>query len=256
MIDTEEKREKALKLFPTEEIWGIGKQYEKFLSHQGIKTALDFIQQPENWVSRNLKVTGVRTWKELQGIPCIPKEENRKKKSICTSRSFSGMIGNYGIPCEAVANFAAACALKLRKEGTVAGSLIVFILTNPFRDDLAQYHKSEKIKLATETNITGEIISAALSVLKKVYIPGYQYKKAGVIVTDIVPQCEIQGNLFAAENRRRYRILDHEMDDINQKEGPDTIKLSIQGNDEKWKLKNQYLSKPYTTRWDKLIEIK
>lgn len=121
---------------------------------------------------------------------------------------------------------------------------------------MPSHHKSEKIKLATGTNITGEIISAALSVLKKVYIPGYQYKKAGVIVTDIVPQCEIQGNLFAAENRRRYRILDHEMDDINQKEGPDTIKLSIQGNDEKWKLKNQYLSKPYTTRWDKLIEIK
>lgn len=256
LIDTEDKRKKALKLFPVGDIWGIGKQYEHFLVYHGIKNAWDFTQKPESWVRRHLKVTGIRTWKELQGIPCIPKENSKKKKNICTSRSFPITINNYEILAEAIANFAAACAFKLRKENTAAGTIIVFILTNPFRDDLAQYYKSEKIKLPVSTNITGEIIAGALSVLKKIFIDGYQYKKAGVIVTDITPQNEVQGNLFDTKNRLHYKIADQEMDDINRKEGRDTVKIAIQGNGEKWKLKSQYLSKRFTTRWDEIIEIK
>lgn len=256
VIGNEEQRIKALKLFNIGDIWGIGKQYEHFLLYHGIKNAWDFTQKPENWVRRHLKITGVRTWKELQGVPCIPKESSKKKKNICTSRSFPTTINNYEILAEAVANFAAACAFKLRKENTAAGTIIVFILTNPFRDDLAQYYKSEKLKLSVSTNITGEVISGALSILKKIFISGYQYKKAGVIVTDITPQNEVQGNLFDTKNRLHYKIADQEMDDINRKEGRDTVKIAIQGYGEQWKLKSQYLSKHYTTRWDEIIEIK
>lgn len=254
-IDTEEKREKALKLFPIGDVWGIGHQYEKLLNYNGIKTAYDFTLKSESWVRKNLKVGGVRTWKELQGIACIPKEEAPKKKSICTSRSFGEMITDYGTLSEAVANFAAASARKLREEKTAAKEVRVFILTNPFREDLAQYHRHKTVILPIHTNHSNELVKAARRALREIYAKGYQFKKAGVILSDIVPENEIQGNLFYQRDSTRLKTIHQVMDKINKSEGRDTLKVAAQGFCKKWKLKNTFLSKRYTTRFDELPEI-
>lgn len=256
MIDTEAKREKALKLFPIGDVWGIGHQYEKLLNYNGVKTAYDFTLKKESWVRKYLKVVGVRTWKELQGISCIPKEESRKKKNICTSRSFGEMVSDFVTLSEAVANFAAACARKLREEKTAAKTIQVFILTNPFRDDLVQYYKNKIITLPVHSNCTNELVTAALQALDEIYIKGYQFKKAGVIVSDIVLESEIQGNLFYQGDTQRLKKIHELMDKINKSEGRDTLKIAAQGFSKKWKLKNRFLSKRYTTRWDELMEIK
>lgn len=256
MIDSESKREKALKLFPIGEVWGIGHQYEKLLKYNGVKTAYDFTLKNESWVRRYLKVVGVRTWKELQGISCIPKEEARKKKNICTSRSFGEMLADYGTLSEAVANFAAACARKLREENTAAKEVQVFILTNPFRDDLAQYYKNKIVFLPVHSNNSNELIAAAKQALDEIYVKGYQFKKAGVIVSDIVPETEIQGNLFYKKDSACLKKIHKVMDEINQAKGQDTLRIAAQGFSKKWCLKNHFLSQRYTTRWDELIEIK
>ena len=138
IIDSEEKREKALKLFDIEDVWGVGRQYAKLLNYHGIKTAYDFTLKPESFIRKHMKVGGVRTWKELRGIPCHSLEQPQDKKSICTSRSFGETVTDYPTLSEAVSNFAAACARKLREQNSCAGMITVFILTNRFRADLPQ----------------------------------------------------------------------------------------------------------------------
>lgn len=256
MIDSEEKRVKALQLFPVGDVWGIGRQYEKLLNYNEVKTAFDFTQRTESWVRKNLKVVGIRTWKELQGVPCILKEKAKKKKNICTSRSFGEMVCDFETLSEAVANFAAACARKLREEKTAAREVQVFILTNPFREDLAQYYKQKTVTLPVHSNHSNELVAAAKRALREIYVSGFRFKKAGVVVSDIVPENEIQGNLFYGGDFVRLKKIHEVMDRINKAEGRNTLKIASQGFSQKWRLKNQFLSKRFTTRWDELPEIR
>lgn len=256
IIDTPEKREKALRLFPVGDIWGIGHQYEKLLSYHGIKTAFGFTQKPESWVRRNMKVVGVRMWKELRGEPCIDFELPASKKNICTSRSFAEMLTDYSDIRVSVSNFAAACSRKLREQNTAAGVITVFVLTNRFRPDLPQYYQMKSIQLPVPTNAASELIAAARQVLELVYLKGYQYKKAGVIVSGIVPAGEIQGNLFDKVDRARQKELFKLLDAINKKNGANTLRMAAQGNGRKWQLKNEYISRRYTTNLDDIIEIR
>ena len=142
MIDNDEKRIKALKLYPIEDVWGIGRRYAAKLEAQGVKTAYDFAQHHKDWVRLTFNnINIVRTWQELNGEDVVPNEELTKKKSICTSRSFNGMISDYDSLRTQVSNYAARCAEKLRAQNTVASIVGVFVSSNPFREDLLQYWK-------------------------------------------------------------------------------------------------------------------
>lgn len=256
IIDTSCKQEKALKLFNIEDVWGIGYRYSEFLKHNGIKTAYDFIQRRESWIRHYLNVNGVRTWKELQGIACIDFENPASKKSICTSRSFAEMLTDYPDLRVAVSNFAATCSRKLREEKTAASVLTVFLLTNNFRIDLPQYYNSYTIQLPVPTSITSELITAARIVLEHIYMKGYKYKKAGVIVSGIIPSTEIQLNLFEKTDLPRYNRLYKVIDCVNKKYGMNTLRLAAQGSGKKWNLKNEFISRHYTTNLDDIIEIR
>lgn len=192
-IDTEEKREKALHLFAIGDVWGIGRRQAARLEKEGIKTAYDFTQLPNSWVRKYMTVVGERTWKELRGIPCIT-ENITPRKQICTSRSFGQMIENIEQMDEAVSTFASKCAKKLREQKGYAVSLLVFIQTNRFRDDLPQYWKSVSVNLPVPTDDTQEIVHYALTGLRSIFLKGYHYKKAGVIITEIT--YNVQRNLF------------------------------------------------------------
>lgn len=256
IIDTEEKRIKALKQFEIGDVWGIGRRYQKKLEYHSIRTAFDFTQKSESWVRNMMTVVGVRTWKELRGISAIDLEKVAPdKQTICTSRSFGEMIGDFDTLMESVANFTASCARKLRTQRSCAGMLQVFIYTNRFREDLPQYYNSRIISLPTPTNDVTELIHYARLVLKNIYKEGYQYKKAGVIVMDIVPQNNVQLNLFDERDRVKHEKVLEVLDEVHKKYGTKVLKVAAQGTGKKWALKSEYLSKQYTTNPDDFIEI-
>jgi DNA polymerase V len=231
VIDTDEKRIKALKLYPIEEVWGIGRRYAARLQALGVKTAYDFAQHHGTWVQSTFRnIVIYRTWQELNGIDAVPNEELAKKKSICTSRSFNGMIKELDDIRTHVANYAARCAEKLRNQDSVACIIGVFLNTNFFREDLPQYWNFQEKRLTVGTNSTIDIVKAATEVLHDIYIPGYQYKKAGVIVMGISPASPQQLDLFDynAKDYDKKKRLDKAMDKINKINGSETIVLGAQ----------------------------
>lgn len=256
LLDTDTKIQKALKLFEIGDVWGIGYKYDKKLQRYGIKTAWDFINKPESWIRTQMGVVGVRTWKELQGIRCFNLELPHSKKSICTSRSFPIEITDFEILYEAIANFAASCGRKLREQKTCAGTVTVFIHSNFFRDDLSPFYQTRSLQLPVASNASSELIIAAKTILKGIYQKGYAFKKAGVIVSELIKEDEVQGNLFYRIDREREQRLYKVLDMLNRKIAPDALKLAVQGNGKKWALSRKFLSKRYTTNWSDLIEIK
>ncbi|UKK47160.1 Y-family DNA polymerase [Prevotella sp. E9-3] len=231
MIDTDYKRERALEWCPIDDVWGIGRRYAAKLQSLGCKTALDFAKHHKDWVRQTFNdINIVRTWQELNGEDAVPNEELAKKKSICTSRSFNGMIDDFETLRTNVSNYAARCSEKLRLQNTVATTVGVFVNTNAFREDLAQYWNFQETRLITPTNSTIPIVSAACDVLQKIFRQGYKYKKAGVIVMGIGPESPIQQDLFDlnAEQIEKMRRLDKVIDRINRLNGSETIVIGAQ----------------------------
>ena len=269
MIDSDEKRIKALKLYPIDEVWGIGRRYAARLEALGVKTAYDFAEHNQTWVKATFNnIVIERTWRELNGEDCVPNEEMAKKKSICTSRSFNGMITDLDGLRTHVSNYAARCAEKLRQQGTVASIVGVFLNTNAFREDLPQYWNFQEMRLVTPSSSTITIVKAANEVLQKLYRQGYHYKKAGVIVMGIGPNSHIQQDLFDinAEQFEKMKRLDAVIDRINKVNGTETIVLGSQQytqKDGKGKaqvfanaIKHDFKSKNPTTRWSDIIILK
>ena len=268
MIDTDEKRIKALKLYPIDEVWGIGRRYAAKLDALGVRTAYDFAAHNGDWVKLTFNnIVIQRTWRELNGEDCVPNEELTKKKSICTSRSFNGMIADIEGLGTQVANYAARCAEKLRMQSTVASSVGVFLNTNAFREDLAQYWNFQEQRLITPTSSTITIVQTANEILKRIYRQGYQYKKAGVIVMGIGADSPIQQDLFDinAEQFQKMKRLDEVIDRINRTQGSETIVLGSQQytkKDGKGKadvfanaIKHDHKSPNPTTRWSDVIRL-
>ena len=268
MIDSDEKRIKALKLYPIGDVWGIGRRYAAKLESLGVKTAYDFAAHHGDWVKLTFNnIVIQQTWRELNGEDCVPNEELAKKKSICTSRSFNGMISDFDSLKTQVSNYAARCAEKLRQQGTVASSVGVFLNTNAFREDLAQYWNFQEKRLLTPSNSTITITQAASDILKSIYRQGYQYKKAGVIVMNIGPDSPIQQDLFDinAEQFQKMKRLDEVIDRINRMHGSETIVLGSQQytrKDGKGKadvfanaIKHDFRSPSPSTRWSDVIRL-
>jgi putative rumB/impB like DNA repair protein len=252
IIDTEDKRTKALQLTGIGDVWGIGRKQAAKLEKQGVRTAYDFTQLPGSWVRKNMTVTGERTWKELRGISCIDMEiAPPAKKQICTSRSFGKMVEDIDTMSEAIATHASTCAKKLRQQKSYAMSLMVFIHTNNFREDLPQYWKNTIVQLPIPTSDTLEIVEYALSGLKTIFMEGYQYKKAGVIITEITTNAQL--GLFDSIDRDKRERLMQVVDKINGK-FQHHVKLAVQGSGRDWKLKQ--LSQRYTTDINEVIIIK
>jgi len=256
VIDTDEKREKALKLTAIGDVWGIGRQYAKKLEYYSIHTAWDFTQRSKSWVRHTMGVVGERTWLELKGTPCVEMDKTTTKKSICTSRSFGERLTELSPISEAVSNFAASCAEKLRKQHSLASVIMVFIQTNPNATNLPQHCKQVVLQLPVPTNDTTELINFALRGLKAIFAEGFQFKKAGVIVSEIVQERPLQGDLFDTRNRDKFSRIMTVMDSLNASYGKQKVKIAAQGFDRKWRLKNEKLSPCYSTKLEDVLEIK
>ena len=269
IIDTDEKREAALKWLPIEDVWGIGRRYAERLHALGCQTAYDFACHHKDWVRvtfNNINI--VRTWQELNGEDAVPNEQLAKKKSICTSRSFNGMIADKDTLRTHIANYASRCAEKLRRQDTVASVVGVFVSSNPFREDLLQYWKYDETRLITPTNSTTSIVKAAADVLDQIFVQGVNYKRAGVIVMGIAPSSPLQQDLFDinAEQIQKMNRLDKVIDRINRCYGSETIVIGAQqytrpngegkANVFANAIKHDFKSKNPTTRWSDIIPLK
>lgn len=231
VISNDAQLEKALKLFPIEDVWGIGRRLAAALKPYNVNTAWDFVQKPQAWVKKHFHVTAERTWLELRGNHAIEIQEMEgTRKSIMTSRSFPEMITDYEDLRTHVANFASHCARKLRKQDSVAGTVMTFIQSNFFRDDLPNYSSSWVTSFATPTSTTTDIVKAATAILKRIYREGIQYKRAGVMVSAITTASHIQPDLFTfnPEERLKRNRLSRVIDKINKLQGPDTVIVATQ----------------------------
>ena len=229
-----DKREQALAKVPIADVWGIGRRSIKKLSLEGIKTALDYTRKNEAWVRRLFNVAGVRTWKELRGEPAITLASRERQKSIMYSRTFAHMTDSKTMLLKELSNYATAATRRLRAQGSLCGAVTVFLATNRHRTDLAQYNVDETLKLTTATDDSRAVIQAVQTLLERIYLPHYQYKRAGVILTQLQSNSGVQLDLFApqqAEDRARRKRLMQAIDSINERFGKNQIHFAVQGSE-------------------------
>lgn len=231
-IATDAQREKALSLFPVGDVWGIGRRISRHLERYGVVTAADFAHLDRQWVRSRFHVTGERTWAELNGESAIDVDalDAVSKKTIVTGRSFPDMITDLGDMRAHVANYAARCALKLRRQHSVCSAVSVFVQSNHFRPDLEPYDNMATGTFMTATASTPEIVDMAMRVVEAVFLPGIHYKRAGVMVSGIGSDSAIQPDLFVydADRSRKLRDVSHALDRINGRMGADAVVLGAQ----------------------------
>lgn len=257
VIRNDRHRDSVIRNTPVEKVWGIGRQYDRLLKSQKIKTAFDFTCMDDHWIKTHMKVMGLRIKRELMGESCVPLDlVIPPKKAIATTRAFGKKTDDQEILAEAVSTYAVRCANKLRKQHSLANIITVFIHSDPFAPDEPQIHLSKTISFPVASNHDAELVKHALWCLHALYRPGFLYKKAGVIVEGLQPESSYQCNLFEATDRKKQHDLLEAIDRINASHGRDTVRLAVQGDGKKWKLRQEKLSKRYTTNWNDIIEVK
>lgn len=254
-IDTEEKRIKALKWTKIEDVWGIGFRLTKKMKAKNINTAYDFtLPQHEAYIKTTMGVVGLRLKYELEGQSVLELEEPKDKKNIAITRSFAGNITTLDAMKERVSTFATVCAEKLRKQKSCCYGVILYLRKDKYKVERPRYnfYKMENLPFASNSSIT--ISNLAVKMLKEVFEEGEIYKKAGVIVTNIIPENQKQFHLFEEENPKHLKLM-QVMDDYYKKTGERKIRLGNQDLQKTWTMKQEHLSKKYTTDFNEILKI-
>ena len=258
IIDTEEKRIKALKWTKIEDVWGIGRRLEKKVKLRNINTAYDFTQpQHEAWIKKEMGVLGMRLKYELEGKSVLDLEPIvAQKKSIAITRSFPKQISDYDALRERVTTFAAVCAEKLRKQHSCCHTIIVMLVVDKFTITTSKYYFNRAITLPFGTNSTLTIANAAIDMLKQLHKGNehLKFKKAGVIVTGLTDENKKQFQLFDEENPKHLALM-KTIDRLNNKVGANKVKLGSQNLTLTWNMKQNHLSPKFTTNFNDILEI-
>jgi DNA polymerase V len=259
VIDSEEKRIKALKWTKIEDVWGIGFRLRKKMIAHNILTAYDFTKpQHEAWIRKEMGVIGMRLKYELEGKSVLDLEPIREqKKSIATTRSFPKQIAEFDDLRERVATFASVCAEKLRKQKSCCQTIIVMLVIDKHKYESQKYYFNKAVTLPFATNSTLTISTIAIAMLKELHKgnEGVKFKKAGVIVTELIDEDKKQLQLFEEENPKHLAIM-KAMDYLNAKIGDRKVKLGTQNLNLTWNMNQNHLSPRFTTRFNEILEIK
>ena len=257
VIDSEEKRIKALKWTPIGSVWGIGRGHTKRLEKQNVKTAYDFTRLSDEWVRHHMAVVGLRLKKDLEGERTLNLDSDvtSPKKAIATTRSFEYTFSDIDNIKERISTFASSCAEKLRKQHSSCNVIIVFLKSDRHKKDEAQHTANTLVTLPYATDSTLTISSYAVNAVKSIYKKGIKYKKAGVIVSGLVPTNSRQLDLFVKENPAHHELM-KAIDNINDKYGSHKIKVANQDLQRTWKMRQEHLSPRYTTNINEIIEVK
>ena len=256
VIDTEEKRIKALKWTKIEDVWGIGFRLKNKMKAKNINTAYDFtLPHNESFIKATMGVVGIRLKYELEGKSVLEMEEPKDRKTIAITRSFAGNITTLSEMKERVSTFATVCAEKLRKQKSCCYSVMVYLRKDKYKVETQRYnfYKLETLPFASNSSIT--ISRLAVKMLIEMFEEGGIYKKAGVIVTSIIPENQKQFHLFEEENPKHMKLM-QVIDAYHKKTGERKIRLGNQDLQKTWKMKQDHLSKKYTTNFNQILEIK
>jgi DNA polymerase V len=251
------RREEALRRLPVGEIWGIGRQYDKFLRQNKIENALQLRDADEKFINHYMTTVGHKTVLELRGYSCIDMDEApATKKSIVSSRSFGKQVEDPDDLREAVSTYVTRSAEKLRQQHCVAGHMMVFLYTNRFKEG-PQYNNSLSTTLFPPTAFTPDLIRTALNLLDELYLPGFEYKKAGVMLADIIHENDVALSVMDVNYLDDHRSnLMKAVDRINKMYGRDTVSYASCGIKQEWQMKRARLSPHYTTSWKDLPRVK
>ena len=260
VLETDEKISEALHKTPISDIWGVGGQYAKKLKEiWGIYDAWQLRNVSEEFAHTHLGgVVGTRLIRELRGIDSKEMEDELVvKKMIATTRMFGNPVGDIASIKEAVATYTSRAAEKLRRQHSAARIVNVFVVAKG-EDHNVNFRgatHSDHITLPTATSFTSELIKPAVALVEKLYEKGKFYKKAGVMLSGIVPDMSIQGNLFLSETKNCERKLMDMIDNINFSQRDDVLKFAASGTTRNWKMQQKLMSKRHTTRWNELCEV-
>lgn len=259
IIDSEEKRIKALKWTKIEDVWGIGYRITKKVKLRNINTAFDFVQpQHEAWIRKEMGVLGMRLKYELEGKSVLDLEPVvTQKKSISVTRSFPKQISDFDLLRERLVTFASVCAEKLRKQKSCCHTIIVMLIVDKHSVQTSKYYFNMAVTLPFATNSTLTISNTAIDMLKKLLKgnENMKFKKAGIIVTELIDENQKQFQLFEEENPKHLALM-QVMDKLNAKIGDTKVKLAAQNLNLTWNMKQNHLSPKYTTNFKDILEIR
>ena len=241
---------------PVDEVWGVGPAHAARLDGAGIRTARQLRDADDRWVKKEMGIVGLRMVHELRGIPRIPIElQPPPRKGIMVSRSFGRPVETLAEMREAVATYLTRAAEKLRRQGSAARVLTVFLMTNPFKEG-PRYGNSATVELPVATSATPELLRYARRAAEGIFRAGYAYKKAGVMLTELIPAGRVQPDLFDAADRDRNGRLMEVLDRVNAEWGPGTLRYAATGIRRPWKLRAALRSPRFTTRWGELPVVR
>lgn len=246
---------KALERTEVGDVWGIGKQFTKKLNRNGVKTALDLTNQPDGWIRKEMGVGGLKTVRELRGEDCIGFESvPQPKQTTLVSRSFGQTVSDLDDLINAVTVFATTAAADIRKANLVSSAISVFMETNRF-SNAPQYAPSQAVELSPATNNTKHIVRAAIQGVKEAYREGFKFKKAGVMLLDLVDADHAPQSLFDSHDPKDDKLIEA-FDQINRQQGPGSINFGTAGQTSKWRSASAYQSPRYTTEWEAIPSVK
>jgi len=255
VINSEEKRIKALKWTKIEDVWGIGWQLQKRLKAKNCHTAFDFVQLSDDWVRKTFSIVEWRLKKDLEGISEIKLEDVKTKQAIATTRSFEYTFSDIENIKERISTFATSCAEKLRKQKSSCHVIYVTLSSDRHKKDLEQHRTSKIISLPYPTDSSLIISQQAVNAVTTIFKAGIKYKRAGVIVMGLVPTNNYQIDLFESENPK-HKPLMNVIDGLNKKYAENKVKLGNQDLQRTWKMRQERLSPRYTTNINEIIKVK
>ena len=247
--------DQILELTEVGDVWGVGRRLSKKLINHGIHNAKLLKNCSDSWIRKMMSVNGLKTITELRGISCIPLEEySMTRKSCCTTRSFGKLLTNLDDIEQAVTTFARRAAERIRSESLAASCVSVFVRTNPFDKKSAYYSNGASRTLSHPTHDSLTIIETSLLLTKRIFKNNYQYKKAGVLLSGLCDESEIQETLFE-KNYNQNSDLMSAVDAINYRYGRDTLQMASECKVGNWKQKRENCTRNYTTQIDRLLLV-
>ena len=247
--------DQILELTEVGDVWGVGRRLSKKLINHGIHNAKLLKNCSDSWIRKMMSVNGLKTITELRGISCIPLEEySMTRKSCCTTRSFGKLLTNLEDIEQAVTTFARRAAERIRSESLAASCVSVFVRTNPFDKKSAYYSNAASRTLSHPTHDSITIIETSLLLTKRIFKNNYQYKKAGVLLSGLCDESEIQETLFE-KNYNQNSDLMSAVDAINYRYGRDTLQMASECKVGNWRQKRENCTRNYTTQIDRLLLV-
>ncbi len=252
---TDDQKTRLLLHISAEEVWGVGRKLTEKLARHGVHNVDDLRRAHVPTLRAEFGVVMEKIQRELQEIPCIELlEVQPDRQQIISSRSFGKMVTELPMLQDALSTFVANACAKLRAQGSHASVIQVFLQTNRFRKDLPQYMPSLAVPLPNPTNDSLEVNRWASYLCERMFKPEYQYKKAGIMLSEISPVTHRQGDLLEPETTSNSRLM-LALDSLNQRYGRGTVKVSTQGAFKDWQMRQERRSPNYTTDWDEVPSV-